>query len=157
MDFSLSPELEELRQATRRFVVSELQPLEVEVELADGHLAPEKRAELQKKLKPLGVHSASLPQSMGGTGHSWEAQVVINEEIGKVTNALGWLVWAPAIVLRHASPLSIHEAEVVLGAGSSHGNRRRDRRSSPRVQVRRLSQGRRPVIDEFGDSCAPRN
>ena len=41
MDFSLSPELEELRQAVRRFVVAELQPLEVEVELADGQLDPE--------------------------------------------------------------------------------------------------------------------
>jgi acyl-CoA dehydrogenase len=41
---------------------------------------------------------------MGGTGYSCEAQAVINEEIGAVTNALGWLVWAPAIVLRHASP-----------------------------------------------------
>ena len=28
MDFSLSPELEELRHAVRRFVVAELQPLE---------------------------------------------------------------------------------------------------------------------------------
>ncbi len=109
MDFKLSPELEELRHAVRRFVVAELQPLEVEVELADGHLAPEKRAELHKKVKPLRIHSASLPESMGGTGHSWEAQVVINEEIGKVTNALGWIVWAPAIVLRHASPQQIEE------------------------------------------------
>ena len=68
MDFSLSPELEELSQAVRSFVVAELQPLEVEVELADGHLAPEKRAELQKKLKPLRIHSASLPESMGAPG-----------------------------------------------------------------------------------------
>ncbi len=104
MDFTLSRELKDLQQTVRKFVTEELIPLEVEVEMAEGYLSPEKRAELKAKIKPLGIHASSLPKSMGGTGYSWEAQVVINEEIGKVTNALGWLVWAPAIVLRHASP-----------------------------------------------------
>src|SRR5262245_8131500 len=104
MDFSLSPELEELRRKVRRFVTEELQPLEVEVELADGHLDAKRRADLQARAKALGIHSSSLPKSVGGTGYSWEAQVVINEEIGAVTNGLGWIVFAPAIVLRHASP-----------------------------------------------------
>lgn len=104
MDFRLSPELKVLQQKVRRFVQTELIPLEVEVELADGYLSPEKRAELQAKVKPLGIHSSSLPRAVGGTEYSWEAQVVINEEIGKATNALGWIVWAPAIVLKRASP-----------------------------------------------------
>ncbi len=46
MDFSLSPELEELRHAVRRFVV----------------------AELHEKVKPLRIHAASLPESMGAPG-----------------------------------------------------------------------------------------
>jgi alkylation response protein AidB-like acyl-CoA dehydrogenase len=104
MDFHLAPELEELRRTVRRFVVEELQPLEVEVELADGHFDAKRRAELQSRARALGIHSSSLPRSVGGTGYSWEAQVVINEEIGAVTNGLGWIVFAPAIVLRHASP-----------------------------------------------------
>ena len=70
---------------------------------AEGHLDPALRAALKNKLRPLNVHASSLPFEMGGTGHSWQAQAVINEEIGKVTNALGWIVWAPAIVLRHAN------------------------------------------------------
>ncbi len=107
MDFKLSAELKELQQKVRKFVTTELIPLEIEVELADGYLSPEKRTELETKIKPLGVHASSLPRSMGGTGYSWEAQVVINEELGKATNALGWLIWAPAIVLRHASPQQI--------------------------------------------------
>jgi alkylation response protein AidB-like acyl-CoA dehydrogenase len=104
MDHELSPELERLRQTVRRFVVEELQPLEVEVELADGRLDPKRRAVLQARARSLGVHSSSLPRSVGGTGYGWEAQIVINEEIGAVTNGLGWIVFAPAIVLRHASP-----------------------------------------------------
>ena len=109
MSLNLSPELKKIQQKVRQFVNEELRPLEVEVEMADGHLPPEKRAELQAKIKPLGVHAMSLPTSMGGTGHSWEAQTVINEEIGKVTNALGWILWAPAIVLRHASPYQVEK------------------------------------------------
>src|SRR5262245_15443412 len=104
MDFALAPELEALRRKVRRFVVEELQPLEVEVELADGHLDPKRRSLLQARAKSLGIHSSSLPRELGGTGYSWEAQIVINEEIGAVTNGLGWIVFAPAIVLRHATP-----------------------------------------------------
>ena len=104
MDRDLSTDLEELRQRVRAFVTRELQPLEVEVELADGHLDGKQRAELQAKARAQGIHSSSLPRSVGGTEYSWEAQVVINEEIGAVTNGLGWIVFAPAIVLRHASP-----------------------------------------------------
>jgi alkylation response protein AidB-like acyl-CoA dehydrogenase len=104
MDFTLTPELERLQQTVRRFVVDELQPLEVEVELADGRIDPKLRARLQERAKALGIASSSLPRSVGGTGYSWEAQVVINEEIGAVTNGLGWIVYAPAIVLRHADP-----------------------------------------------------
>jgi alkylation response protein AidB-like acyl-CoA dehydrogenase len=107
MDFALSPELVSLQQKLRRFVTEELQPLEVEVEMADGKLPPAKRRELMDRIKPLGVHASSLPKSVGGTEYSWEAQIVINEEIGAVTNALGWLVWAPAIVLRHATPYQV--------------------------------------------------
>lgn len=104
MDFTLSPELKALQTKVRDFVYRELIPLEVEVELADGYLPPEKRAELREKVRPLNIHASSLPRSVGGTQYSWVEQVVINEEIGKATNALGWVVWAPAIVLKHASP-----------------------------------------------------
>jgi alkylation response protein AidB-like acyl-CoA dehydrogenase len=104
MDFVLGPELERLQQSVRRFVVEKLQPLEVEVELADGRLDRKRRKELEGIAKSLGIVASSLPKSVGGTGYSWEAQVVINEEIGAVTNGLGWIVFAPAIVLRHANP-----------------------------------------------------
>lgn len=104
MNFRLSPEQTALQDKVRHFVYEELIPLEVEVELADGFLSNEKRAELKEKVRPLGIHSSSLPRSVGGTEYSWVDQVIINEEIGKATNALGWVVWAPAIVLKHASP-----------------------------------------------------
>ncbi|NJN55461.1 MAG: acyl-CoA dehydrogenase [Anaerolineae bacterium] len=84
-------------------MTEEFIPLEVEVEMADGYFAPERRAAFRERIRPLAIHASSLPTAVGGTGYSWVAQVVINEEIGKTTNGLGWLVWAPAIVLRHAN------------------------------------------------------
>lgn len=117
MDFNLTPELKELQQKVRKLVTEEFIPLEVEVEMANGYLSPEKRAELMEKVRPLAIHASSLPQSVGGTEYSWVAQVVINEEIGKATNALGWLVWAPAIVLKHANPEQIERYVRPAAAG----------------------------------------
>ena len=107
MDFQLSEQQKALQQRVREFLEVELKPLEVEVELAEGYLSPEKRAEIREKIRPLNVHSSSLPRRVGGTEFSWEDQVIINEEIGKLTNALGWLIWAPAIVLKHANEYQV--------------------------------------------------
>jgi alkylation response protein AidB-like acyl-CoA dehydrogenase len=117
MDFNLSPELKALQAKVRAFVTQELIPLEVGVEMADGYLSAEKRAELMEKVRPLNIQSSSLPRSVGGTEYSWVEQVVINEEIGKATNALGWVVWAPAIVLKHASPDQIERYVNPAAAG----------------------------------------
>jgi alkylation response protein AidB-like acyl-CoA dehydrogenase len=131
----MTPSLLTLQHTVRAFVTEHLIPLEVEVELADGFLAPERKAALKEKVRALGVYSSSLPRSLGGTERSWLEQVIINEEIGKATNALGWLVWSPAIVLRHATPdqtarfvrpaaegrLDICYAVTEAGAGSDAG------------------------------------
>ncbi len=104
MDFQLPPELTALQQKTRRFVYDDLVPLEVETELANGHLAPEKIARLRARAKALGLTALALPESVGGRGFSWVAQTVVNEEMGQATNALGWVMFDPAIALVHATP-----------------------------------------------------
>jgi alkylation response protein AidB-like acyl-CoA dehydrogenase len=104
MNFHLSPELTALQQKTRRFVYDELIPLEVETELANGHLAPEKLARLRARAKALGLTAIALPEWVGGRGFSWVAQTVVNEEMGQATNALGWVMFDPALALAHATP-----------------------------------------------------
>lgn len=104
MDFQLSPELTALQHKARRFVYDELIPLEVETELANGHLAPEKIKQLRARAKALGLTALALPESVGGRGLSWVAQTVVHEETGKATNALGWVMYDPALALRHATP-----------------------------------------------------
>ncbi len=104
MDFHLSPELKTLQRKVRQFVNTELLPLEVEVELADGRLEPAKRAYLQGRARELGLNGFALPQTMGGQGLSWLEQAVAAEEIGKVTNGLGFVIPDPAIVFSAATP-----------------------------------------------------
>lgn len=104
MGLHLSPELLSLQQKTRRFVYDELIPLEVETEMANGRLAPEGLEQLQSRAKALGLTAIALPESVGGRGLSWVAQTVINEEMGKATNALGWVMFDPALALVHATP-----------------------------------------------------
>jgi alkylation response protein AidB-like acyl-CoA dehydrogenase len=104
MDFQLSPELKALQNKVRQFVNKELLPLEIEVELADGRLDPAVRARLQARARELGLNGFALPRALGGQEFGWLEQVVVSEEIGKVTNGLGFVIPDPAIVFAAATP-----------------------------------------------------
>jgi len=104
MNFQLSPELKVLQHKVRQFVIEELIPLEVEVEMAEGRLDSVVRARLLTRVKELGLNAMALPKALGGQGFSWLAQAVVNEEVGKVTNGLGFIIWDPAIVFTVATP-----------------------------------------------------
>ncbi len=109
MNFQLSPELKTLQYRVRQFVNKELLPLEVEVELADGRLDAAVRARLQAKSRELGLNGFALPQTMGGQGFSWLEQVVVSEEIGQVTNGLGFVIPDPAIAFAVATPQQVEQ------------------------------------------------
>jgi alkylation response protein AidB-like acyl-CoA dehydrogenase len=104
MNFQLSPELKTLQQKVRQFVNMELLPLEIEVELADGRLDPATRTRLQGRARELGLNGFALPKAMGGQGYNWLEQVVVSEEIGQVTNGLGFVIPDPAIAFTAATP-----------------------------------------------------
>lgn len=109
MNFQLSPELKTLQYRVRQFVNKELLPLEVEVELADGRLDAAVRARLQAKSRELDLNGFALPQTMGGQGFSWLEQVVVSEEIGQVTNGLGFVIPDPAIAFAVATPQQVEQ------------------------------------------------
>jgi alkylation response protein AidB-like acyl-CoA dehydrogenase len=104
MNFSLPPDLQQLQLKVRAFVYEELIPLEVPAEMADGVLPAETAEGLHRRVLELGLNAISLPPEFGGQGLSWVAQAAVNEEIGKATNALGWVAWDPAIVFTAATP-----------------------------------------------------
>ncbi len=51
----------------------------------------------------LGFSGMNMPKDIGGAGMTMLQQVLVSEQLGRVTNALGWCVhtppaWAPAVV-----------------------------------------------------------
>jgi alkylation response protein AidB-like acyl-CoA dehydrogenase len=79
-------------QARAREFVDELIPWEVEAEMNRGEI-PEAVLEAQKeKARQLAMTSINMSERLGGPGYSMLAQTLIQEQTGRVTNALGWVV-----------------------------------------------------------------
>ena len=67
MEFGLSDEQRLIVSMVRRFVETELIPLEDDVE-ATGQLAPAKAREIFAKSKSLGFYAMNIPAEYGGGG-----------------------------------------------------------------------------------------
>jgi acyl-CoA dehydrogenase len=93
----------EIQERARRFVDDELIPHEVEAEMHGGRLPDGVREKHHRMAIDLGLWAMNMPKELGGGGLSMFQQVLVSEQIGRVTNALGWCVhtpaaWAPAVV-----------------------------------------------------------
>ena len=92
-------------QARARGFADELIPFEDEAERADGELPADVTAAHAKRCRELGLHSANMPRELGGGGCTSLQQVLVQEQMGRVTNALGWVAatppsWLPAVATR---------------------------------------------------------
>ncbi|MFL5797792.1 MAG: acyl-CoA dehydrogenase family protein [Actinomycetota bacterium] len=84
-----------LQARARRFVDEELIPHEVEAELHEGRL-PDDVVEGHRKLaRELGFGAITMPKELGGDGLTMFQQALVQEQIGRVTNGLGWVVHTP--------------------------------------------------------------
>ena len=83
-------------QATARAFVDELVPWEVEAELHGGELPEEVVAAHHRRVAELGLGAVNMPRELGGGGFTAFQQVLVQEQVGRVTNALGWVVHTPA-------------------------------------------------------------
>ena len=70
-------------------------PHEVEAELAGGVLSKELTAEHQGRAIELGLYATNMPASVGGPGYTALQQVLVQEQCGRVTNGLGWVMATP--------------------------------------------------------------
>jgi acyl-CoA dehydrogenase len=82
-------------QATARSFADELIPFEVTAEMNDGKLPADVVAGHAKRARELGLHAANMPRELGGGGFSSLQQVLVQEQVGRVTNALAWVVGTP--------------------------------------------------------------
>ena len=80
----------------------ELIPFEVAAELAGGELPAEVRAEHAARAREQGLCATNMPVELGGGGCTTLQQVLVQEQAGRVTNALAWVVstppsWLPSV------------------------------------------------------------
>src|ERR687887_1757525 len=93
---TLSDEDRKIRARARAFVDQELIPHEVEAELNGGELPDDVVRHHQKLVRELGLAAINIPKQLGGAGLTVFQQALVQEQIGRVTNGLGWVVHTPA-------------------------------------------------------------
>ena len=101
--YPMSAEDLEIQGRARAFVDEDLIPWEQHAEDNGGRIPDEERERHHRKAIDLGLYSMNMPRDLGGSGMTMLQQVLVSEQIGRVTNALGWCVhtppaWAPAVV-----------------------------------------------------------
>jgi alkylation response protein AidB-like acyl-CoA dehydrogenase len=119
-----------LQQVTRDFV-DELIPWEVEAEMNQGEIPQGEAQKHKNRAVELGLTSINMPESMGGPGYTTLEQTLIQEQTGRVTNALGWVVstgpaWIEEVVTDHQMEQwirptidgEIHECYAITEAGA---------------------------------------
>jgi alkylation response protein AidB-like acyl-CoA dehydrogenase len=104
--YPLSAEDRAIQGRARRFVDEDLIPWEEHAEANEGRIPDDERRRHRAMAIELGFYSMNMPEELGGTGMTTLQQVLVSEQIGRVTNALGWCVhtppaWAPAVVTDH--------------------------------------------------------
>ena len=88
-------EADRLIQDAARGFVDSLMPHELEAELAGGMLPKEVTAEHHSRAIELGLFATNMPTSVGGRGCSALQQVLVQEQCGRVTNGLAWVMATP--------------------------------------------------------------
>jgi alkylation response protein AidB-like acyl-CoA dehydrogenase len=91
--YGLSAADEDIKARACAFA-DELIPFEVQAELSDG-LPDDITAAHKKRAIELGVFATNMPRDLGGGGATTLQQVLVQEQAGRVTNALGWVAATP--------------------------------------------------------------
>ena len=101
MDFTYSPEQIELRERAQSLTDAMI-PFEIPCEEGRG-LPAESLAEIRRLTLDHRLNAINMPSEWGGQGLSVLAQVIVQERLGQLTNALWDAVWRPANALRHCT------------------------------------------------------
>jgi acyl-CoA dehydrogenase len=133
---TLKEEERGIRDKAREFVDRELIPHEIDAEMNGGRLPPDALDRQRARLRDLGLQAMNMPKELGGAGLSTFQQTLVSEQIGRATNALGWVLqtpagWLPAVATPHQLETWVvptirgqrHECYAITeeGAGSDTG------------------------------------
>jgi alkylation response protein AidB-like acyl-CoA dehydrogenase len=83
-------------RADARALADELIPHEEYAELHGGEFPPGVEEKVRARVAELGLDAINMPAELGGGGFSTLQQVLVEEQLGRVTNALGWVLHTPA-------------------------------------------------------------
>jgi acyl-CoA dehydrogenase len=89
-------------QKRARTFADEVIPYEEQAELAGGELPAGLAAAHAARARELGICATNMPKELGGGGCTTLQQVLVQEQVGRVTNALAWAAstppsWLPAV------------------------------------------------------------
>ena len=93
--YGLTPEDLEI-QGRAASIVEELIPHETSAELNNGLPADGILERAGHRVRELGLQAINMPRELGGGGFTMLQQVLVQEQTGRVTNALAWVIPAPA-------------------------------------------------------------
>jgi acyl-CoA dehydrogenase len=119
--YPMSADDQEIQERARRFVDEELKPWEEHAEFNSGTIPEDAQKRHHDMAIELGLYAMNMPKELGGGGMTMFQQVLVSEQIGRVTNALGWCVhtpaaWAPEVV----SPMQLERWIVPTIKGERH-------------------------------------
>jgi alkylation response protein AidB-like acyl-CoA dehydrogenase len=110
MSYPLTPRAREIQERVRAFVTEDLIPWEVHAEMHDGEVPDDVRKKHKEGARKAGLYNMDIPTDMGGQGLSMLEQAVAQEQLGRVTNALGWCGNNPqSWMLKACSPQQIEK------------------------------------------------
>jgi alkylation response protein AidB-like acyl-CoA dehydrogenase len=95
MSYPMTDEDRDIRARARAFT-DELIPFEVEAEMNGGRLKPEVVERHRAKVREMGFEAINMPKELGGGGFTTFQQFLVQEQVGRVTNALAWVIHTPA-------------------------------------------------------------
>lgn len=104
MDFTLNEDQQALQETVRKFAVSELPEIAVEIEKT----ATPASHELIKRYAEMGFLGVNLPSELGGLGLSHLDAVLVLEEVAKISPAVAFPIFescfGPTLAIAHFAP-----------------------------------------------------
>lgn len=102
MEFAYTPHLAELKE--RAAALADKIMIHEDACEMDNGLSPEVHRSVREAVLASGLQAINMPTEWGGAGLSVLEQVVVQEELGKLTGALWDTVWRPANALAACTP-----------------------------------------------------
>lgn len=116
MQFTYTPQQLDLRRRAGR-LAAEVEVFEQPCEEGRG-LPPESLARIRELTLDAELNAINMPVQWGGQGLSTLDQVLVQEQLGRLTNALWDAVWRPANALAHCSDEQLERYLIPTIAGN---------------------------------------